>query len=279
MNHFLTQNGDLFGEEFFSSTRRLPAAARRRTEVHRVCAVGQEQRRNRKKEPPKTCEDCSYSIASDGHPERILTCCNKAGASDRLWIVDPDDSCKNFTREKELLAPELVQALTEGAKLIPLTQAKFAIVDAEDYEWLNQYKWHAKKHKNTSYAETQKNGKLIKMHRLITSAPPHLFVDHRDHNGLNNRRYNLRLCTNQQNVFNRRPRPGGTSKYKGVYWHKKTKKYTAAIKANGKRYYLGYFDDEIEAAVVYDIKAMELFGEFAYLNFPKLMRRYRKCKV
>jgi hypothetical protein len=235
----------------------------------------------RKKELSKTlestCEDCEFSTPAVGSGELVLTC-DHSKPSHRL-IVKTDECCDKFTLARQLVPPALAAALAQGAKLIPLTQAKFAIVDAQDYEWLNRYNWHAKKHKNTSYAETQKKGKLIKMHRLITSAPPHLLVDHRDHNGLNNRKGNLRLCTNQQNVYNRRPRPGGTSKYKGVYWHKKSKKYTAAISANGKRYYLGYFDDEIEAAVAYDIKAMVLFGEFAYFNFPELMRRYKLVKI
>ncbi len=229
-----------------------------------------------KNEVNGTCEDCEHSR---GYTGPILTCRNKAGSLGRLWVVDTDDSCKNFTQDKELLAPELVQALAEGAKLIPLTQDKFAIVDAQDYKWLNRYKWHIRTQKKISYAETQKSGKLISMHRMLLNAPPHLFVDHRDHNGLNNRKGNLRLCTNQQNLYNCRPRQGGTSRYKGVYWDKREKKFIARIVADGKRYYLGRFDDEIEAAVVYDIKAMELFKEFAYLNFPELMRRYRKCKV
>jgi hypothetical protein len=206
----------------------------------------------------------------------ILVCHNKADFVGRSCIVGPDeDGCVNFTRDKEILAPEYVQALAEGAKLIPLTQGEFAIVDAADYDWLNQYKWYLKKDKTTSYAATNKNGKHITMHRLITGAASHAIVDHKDTNGLNNRRGNVRLCTQQQNIFHHRPRAGGTSKYKGVYRHKRIKKYTAAIRANGKRFYLGYFDDEIEATVTYDIKAMELFGEFAYFNFPKLMQRYK----
>jgi hypothetical protein len=60
-----------------------------------------------------------------------------------------------------------------------------------------------------------------------------------------------------------------------VYRTKKSKKYVASIRANGKSLSLGYFDDEIEAAVAYDIKAIQFFGEFAYLNFPNLMKRYK----
>jgi hypothetical protein len=113
------------------------------------------------------------------------------------------------------------------------------------------------------------------MHRVLLNAPAGLVVDHRDCNGLNNRKSNLRLCTHQENSYNQRPRLGGTSRFRGVCWHKAKNKYIALIQKEGKRYFLGLFGDEIEAAVVYDIKAMELFGEFAYFNFPKLMQRYK----
>ncbi len=105
------------------------------------------------------------------------------------------------------------------------------------------------------------------MHRAILNAPKGLLVDHIDGNGLNNRKSNLRLCTFAQNAHNSRPRRNSSSRYKGVCWHKVKKKWTVSIYKGGKRTYLGYYDDEIEAALAYDRKATELFGEFAYLNF------------
>ncbi len=220
----------------------------------------------------QVCEDCEYSTAAVWKGEMVFTC-DHAKSGQRL-IVNADDMCEKFVRSRDLIPPHLVQALAEGAKLIPLTQGHFAIVDAADYEWLNQYKWHVKKDKNRYYAESQENRKIIKMHRLITGAPDHLVVDHRDHNGLNNRRWNLRLCSHAENIRNQRPQKGGTSKYKGVCRHKHVRKYVSQIGMNGTRKTIGYFDDEIEAAISYDLKAMEVFGEFAYLNFPALMRRY-----
>ena len=221
------------------------------------------------------CEDCDYSVAVGGQDRPILTCRNKAGSPGRLFVVDPDDSCKNFTRDNQLLAPELVAALAEGAKLIPLTQGKFAIIDAEDYDRLCKHKWHLCKNNRTEYAARYSGPKRVFMHRLLLNAPPHLLVDHRDCNGLNNRKPNLRLCTNKENSRNSRPYLNCSSRFKGVSFRKTRKKYTATIHKDGKRYPLGYFADEIEAAVTYDIKAMELFGDFAYLNFPKLMQRYK----
>jgi hypothetical protein len=224
------------------------------------------------------CEDCKYSVPAGGPEGPILTCRNKAVAPGRLWVVGAEECCANFTRDKELLAPELVQALAEGARLIPLTQGRFAIVDAEDYEELSQHKWHVMKCRRSEYAARYSTSrKHILMHRVLLNAPAGAVVDHRDVNGLNNRKSNLRLCTHQENNCNQRPRLGGTSRFKGVCRHKVIKKYVALIQKDGKRYSLGCYQDETEAAVVYDIKAMELFGEFAYLNFPKLMRRYKIC--
>jgi hypothetical protein len=185
-----------------------------------------------------------------------------------LWVVDPDHCCVNFTQDKELLAPELVQALSQGAKLIPLTQAKFAIVDAEDLPKLSRYNWCVVKTDNTCYAVRNRKRKQTFMHRLITSAPPHLVVDHINHNGLDNRKDNLRLCTRAQNALNQRPRKGTSSKYKGVYWHERDKRFYAQISHKGKRFHLGSFKSETQAAKAYDKKAKELFGEFAHLNFP-----------
>jgi len=157
----------------------------------------------------------------------------------------------------------------EGFGLITLTQGKFAIVDAEDYDRLNQDKWYAGKCKNTYYAGRVEGGKTIKMHREIMRAPKGALVDHINHNGLDNRKSNLRLCTNAQNCYNQQACATGTSKYKGVSWHKSRSKWSARIRCDRKFYNLGEFDNEMEAAMAYDDKAVELFGEFAWPNFPE----------
>lgn len=156
-----------------------------------------------------------------------------------------------------------------ATKIIPLTQGKFAIVDAEDYAWLSQHKWCAAKDKATFYAHRGSNGRLILMHREIMRAPKGLMCDHRNHNGLDNRKSNLRLCTSAQNQYNKRPKKGCSSRYKGVILRRDCKKWRAKICLKRKRIHLGDFPDEIKAALAYDDKAIELFGEFAYLNFPE----------
>jgi len=107
------------------------------------------------------------------------------------------------------------------------------------------------------------------MHRQILSCPPDLLVDHIDHNGLNNCKRNLRLCTPAQNTRNSLSSANSSSKYKGVCWSKREKKWTASIQFNKKAYHLGYFTDEIKAAKAYDKKAKELHGQFACLNFSQ----------
>jgi hypothetical protein len=163
-------------------------------------------------------------------------------------------------------------------KEIELTQGKVALVDDEDYGWLNQWKWFADKNKNTFYARRQgktNNGKqsAIRMHRLILNATnKETEVDHYDMNGLNNQRYNIRLCTGQQNRMNQKSRQGTSSKFKGVAWNKARKKWHARIGFNGEKKHLGLFISETEAALAYNKAATELFGEFARLNIIEELR-------
>jgi len=203
-------------------------------------------------------------------------------------VVGPDESCENFERARELVPPDISAALAEGAKLLPLSQNKFAIVDADDYERLSKYKWCVSKTPHTNYAMRRTKGKRINgkrvkrktimMHRFIMNAPRGLVVDHINHNGLDNRKQNLRLCTRAENSRNRRPFNIKGSRYKGFSWDKERKVFIACIYCNGKNYYLGRFKSEIAAAKAYDKKAKQLFGEFAYLNFPQESYEVQRCR-
>ena len=159
-------------------------------------------------------------------------------------------------------------------KRILLTQGKFAIVDDANYKRLNKHKWYAKKGRNTWYAMrslTKPDGKqiIIRMHRELLGLEygDKRESDHRNHNGLDNRLINLRICTGSQNQYNQKPQKNCSSSFKGVIWRKDTHKWRSQIKINGHTIYLGCFASEVEAAKTYDRKAMELFGEYAHVNF------------
>jgi len=156
-------------------------------------------------------------------------------------------------------------------KEIELTQGKIALVDDGDFEWLNQYKWHAAKGGRTYYAVRKKkiDGKeqRLLMHRIILNTPKNKQSDHKDLNGLNNQRYNLRICTPQENMMNREYYTDGYSKFKGVSWDKARSKWRSYICINYKFIPLGRFISEIDAALAYDKACKRLFGEFARLNF------------
>lgn len=155
---------------------------------------------------------------------------------------------------------------------IELTQGFFALVDEEDYEKLNKYKWHIRRCGNMIYAVTAiyiKGGngkkKTIQMHRMVMGDSEKV-VDHRNGNGMDNRKSNLRFCTQRQNQQNRYFKKGN-SKYKGVYWDKQLNKFRTRIRVDGKLIHLGCFTNEIEAAKKYDEAAHKHFGEYAKTNF------------
>ena len=156
---------------------------------------------------------------------------------------------------------------------IPLTQGYFAEVDDEDYEKVNQHSWYASIEEHTVYARSEQGGS---MHRLILSLKKgdKREADHRDGNGLNNRRYNLRICSRQQNCYNKRPQQGGTSRFKGVSWSRKVNKWQAYIGFNNKGIYLGYYSDQQVAAIRYDMAAIYFFGQFARINYPDMLDDY-----
>lgn len=157
-------------------------------------------------------------------------------------------------------------------KLLKLSQGKFAQVDDEDYDYLNQWKWHAAKWGNSFYAKrserfaSKQNQKSIYLHRVILGIKEKsIFIDHIDHDGLNNQRSNLRTCSHSENQKNSQGR--GSSKFLGVAYRSSNNKFRAAIYTGEKDLYIGQFESEEEAARAYDEQAKIYHGEFANLNF------------
>lgn len=220
----------------------------------------------------KTCQNCCRAVEAMASNRTILICDHKQGCQGKFFVVGPENGCRNFKPSQTPPPPQ-----SDGARFIPLTQGKFAIVDAEDYDLLAKYKWYCQRSGNRFYALRRNPQRQTRttMHRQILHAPEGLFVDHIDGDGLNNRKSNLRLCSAAQNAWNRRPDRHCYSGYKGVTWSKNHKKWHAHITKAGKGMYLGHFDDQLEAALAYDRKAEQLFREFAYLNFPLLVE-FRK---
>jgi len=159
-----------------------------------------------------------------------------------------------------------------GSKVIPLTNGSYSIVDEEDYDRVIEVGWHkvrasAQNDMPIYYAKSRKG----LLHRFILNVTDsNINIDHINRDTFDNRKCNLRPCTRDQNMMNSGPRLGSSSKYKGVCFVNPRKLWKATIGMNGKSYFLGEFTCETEAAICYDKKAKELFGEFAYLNFPDL---------
>lgn len=167
-------------------------------------------------------------------------------------------------------------------KLLALSPSKhgqfYAMVDDADYEWLNQWNWYVQKNDTTCYAvrwdHTSGKPKHIRMHRVILElTDSNIEGDHKDHNGLNNQRNNLRATTKTQNRYNSNNKSNSSCKFKGVrqtvrkcrgrvykYWQ-------GRIMKDGVSYNLGLFKSAEDAAKAYDAKAVSLFGEYANLNF------------
>lgn len=162
----------------------------------------------------------------------------------------------------------IIKSLKHGDQII--------FVDNEDYDKLIQFNWFVSKHSNDKglYAirNTLKREGLgittLKMHRIIMGInDPKIFVDHINHNTLDNRKENLRLANPAESMCNIRSRDGSTSKYRGVHFFKRDGNWQAQIRSNGKSKHIGYFNTEEEAAIAYDEFAKEIHGKFAKLNF------------
>lgn len=205
----------------------------------------------------------------------------KCGCGKPTRIATNNDSCKGWLKGKPLryLKGHNLRAksrtktsrivIVDGVlcRTIPLTQRLEAIVDLADYSMLSQHIWAATS-RSPVYAFSTIDGKPTKMHSLLIAIMKGIELDHRNGNGLDNRRSNLRMATKTQNHANRR-KHRGSSRFKGVNWKKERSKWRAGITVKGQIIFLGYFESEELAAGTYDVAARRYFGKFACLNFPK----------
>jgi hypothetical protein len=173
-------------------------------------------------------------------------------------------------------------------KTLPLSGSFVAIVDDEDFDRLNKWKWTLMKAQGGLYYAVRQETvdyltvRMISLHREIMGNPKGYEVEHANNNGLDCRRSNLRLATRSQNMANRRKpkrnrqRKVPSSRYKGVTWDKRLKEWRAQIGFQKRVYHLGNFgDDELLASVVYDFAAIVFFGEFAKPNHPELAAKFK----
>jgi hypothetical protein len=153
-------------------------------------------------------------------------------------------------------------------KEIQLTQGKVALVDDEDFDYLNKFKWQACKNRAGNwYAQRHlEAGGNIRMHCELF--PGVNEIDHKNSKGLDNQKHNLRPATRGQNNANGRKRKGCSSRFKGVCWNKQKQCWMTRIHVLKTQIHLGLFDSEKEAARAYDRAAKRYYGEFARPNFP-----------
>lgn len=158
----------------------------------------------------------------------------------------------------------------EDYKLIPLPSGQRVMVDNEDFDRLKDINWQY----DNGYAANDIYGR---MHRYIMNCPKDKIIDHDNRNRLDNRKQNLIITDHYRNAWNHSPK-GGTSKYTGVYWYKDRGRWMAQFTHLKKNYFLGYYEleDEDKAGMAYDLKCLEIRGDYGTLNFPEKKEEYLK---
>ena len=202
----------------------------------------------------KTCsvEGCNEKHAAKGYCNRHYRQYKKYG-----YVLERSRFDKNEIIEYEDYAEVVLYDKNNKEKAR-------ALIDLEDVDLIKNYKWSITQ-KGYVYCSTQS----IRLHRLILGCPEDFVVDHINHNKLDNRKDNLRICTTQQNNMNQGKHSGNTSGITGVYWHKSERKWYASIGVHGRLVHLGRYATIEEAIVARQQAEIEYFGEFAPTNNPE----------
>lgn len=178
-----------------------------------------------------------------------------------------------YLRRRAQLAGEIERIQEQTAALVKQLKTKLDGLDylyrpgAEDMDRVCRYRWHAERRPRGWYVSANIGGRTVYLHRFVTNAPRGMEVDHREHDGFDNRKSMLRVCSVGQNRRNCRKRAATSSRFKGVYFHKGSAKWMAYVRCDGVYRYLGLHREEEEAARAYDDAARSLHGDFALLNF------------
>ncbi len=221
------------------------------------------------------CYNCAYAYLDPEHTIECVSlgvlnwpaCANHPESYGRMRRVPQRGICVNYRAKA---------AKPQGnVKQIPLGHGFYAYVDAADYEWLSQWTWHLK----DGYAIRLEKRKHVYMHRQIMQPPKGKIVDHKNRNKLDNTRANLHNVTPRENACNRSKKRGTFSRFRGVSYIKRARKYLAQVYYKGQTSFCGYHRDEIEAARARDYKAIQVLGESAPLNFPGEWPPERRAQV
>ena len=199
-----------------------------------------------------------YAEKAKGHHKWkcVCTCGNEATVDGGNLRSGHTKSCGHCARYERLDHKTMICRYPDGRSFL---------FDSEDYPLIAAHKWSIE---DSGYIHSMLGGRHIRLHNLLLGVP-NMVVDHINGDRTDNRRCNLRLCTNKENVRNARVASHNTTGYKGVSYNKRRKKYESRITVDGRQLFLGYFINPIEAALAYDRAALRYFGEYARPNFMK----------
>lgn len=194
---------------------------------------------------------------------RITSMINSKRVYTHLGTFQTIEEASNAYNNAKIAKENKLTKTIELFKVITTSKNEEILVDKECYLDLNKYSWSIKP---DGYACAKISGKTYLMHRYLLNAKNGEIIDHINGNKLDNKKLNLRYSNPLNNAHNKTKLENTTSKYIGVHFYKNRNKYVSTLTKAGKKYHLGYFETEKEAAKAYNTKAIELYGEFANLN-------------